>query len=78
MPSIRDCSKRARSEERDTEDGLRRSKRIRAIIAQRISELEDEERAAEDSAFVAAGGTIKITVPKTYKEAVNDAQHGDK
>ena len=27
---------------------------------------------------MAAGGTIKITVPKTYKEAVNDAQHGDK
>ena len=44
------------------------------LIKQRIRELEDEE---EESAFIAAGGTIDITIPMTYSEAVNDLDHGD-
>jgi hypothetical protein len=46
---------------------------IHALIAQRIYELEGE---VEESAFIAAGGTVDITIPKGYDEAINDPDHG--
>lgn len=46
---------------------------IHALICQRIYELEEDE---EEAAFIATGGTVNITIPMTYNEAVNDAAHG--
>ena len=51
----------------------RREAEIHALISQRIYELEEE---AEDAAFIAAGGTVDITIPMGYDEAVNHPVHG--
>ena len=43
------------------------------MITQRIYELEEE---VEESVFIAAGGTVNITIPIGYDEAINDPDHG--
>lgn len=60
-----------------TEDD-RANKRVRAftaaLVERRILELEIE---SEETAFLAAGGRIEITIPKTYKEAISDLEHSE-
>jgi hypothetical protein len=46
---------------------------IHALICQRIYELEEED---EDTAFITNGGTINITIPQGYNEAINDPVYG--
>jgi hypothetical protein len=62
----------------DVDKNSRAAKRVRALIAAliiaKISELEEE---IKELAFIAAGGRIDVTIPKTYKEAILDKEHGE-
>ena len=70
-------SKRSRDPgENETATEKREAKRVRAMIAQRIYELELQQSFDQDCAFLASGGTMTISLPKTYDEAVNDPEHG--
>jgi hypothetical protein len=66
------------------EENDRAVKRLRALLAQteaevhglvcqRIYELEEE---AQETAFIASGGKVDITIPMTYEEATSDPVHG--
>jgi Reverse transcriptase (RNA-dependent DNA polymerase)/gag-polypeptide of LTR copia-type len=52
----------------------RQEAEIHALIARRIYELEED---AKEAAFIAAGGTVDITIPMTYEDAVSDPTHGN-
>jgi hypothetical protein len=68
----------AKRKDHDVDESSRAAKRVRALIAAlitaKISELEEE---IKESAFIATGGRIDVTIPKTYKEAILDEEHGE-
>ncbi|TVY57553.1 Copia protein [Lachnellula suecica] len=51
------------------------AKRIKALIAQRIFELEQLEEDEIDTMFITTNGRIEVTIPKTYYKAINNPDH---
>ena len=66
----------AKRKDHDVNKSSRVAKRVRALITAliiaKISKLEEE---IKELAFIATGGRIDVTIPKTYKEAILDKEH---